>query len=305
MTTPLTEHRVGRLLLSLPAEMRRAGQEHVLCSSVYLREVEWTSPNGYKKVWSDWLQKLSGRRAPPGVREIILEQREIAPRCQGVLAYDSEHDRNIRTWFALLDAGTHGVWMECARELAAPEQALSRLYVVARSYRTLEKRGPLLPEGWFYLERGAVALPPLRDPLRGEYATVLFEGPPLDPAHQLCVRIAPGATAESGLMGRLQRARALGLAGGSTVTILRTGTRRVAGFEGEELVIQVETEGSERLAWAWSYPGQGGTPHVPCVELSMHALGEAREDKVRLWENTLESMRHLLPQPPGSWLEQL
>lgn len=301
MTTQLTEHRVGRLMLSLPAEMRRAGQEHVLYSSVYLREVEWASSNGYKKVWSDWLQKLSGRRAPPGVREIILEQREIAPRCQGVLAHDSEHDRNIRTWFALLDAGTHGVWMECAREPGMPEQALSRLYAVARSYRTLEKRGPLLPEGWFYLERGAVMLSPLRD----EYAFVLFEGPPLDPGHQLSVRVAPSAAAQSGLMSRLERALALGLPGESKVTILRRGSRRVAGFEGEELVIQVETEGSERLAWAWSYPGQGGMPHVPCVELSMHALGEAREDKVRLWDNTLESMRHLFPQPPDSWLEPL
>lgn len=301
MTTPLTEHRVGRLTLSLPAEMRRAGQEHVLCSSVYLREVEWASSNGYKKVWSDWLLKLSERRAPPGVREIIIEQRELAPRCQGVLAHDSEHDRNIRTWFALLDAGTHGVWMECAREPLAPEQALARLHTVARSYRRLGTGARLLPESWFYLERGAVTLPPLRD----EYAFVLFEGAPLDPAHQLSVRVAPGASAQSGLMSRLQRALALGLPGESKVTILRTGSRRVAGFEGEELVIQVETEGSERLAWAWSYPGQAGTLHVPCIELSMHALGGAREDKLRLWENTLESMRYLFPQPPESWLEQL
>jgi hypothetical protein len=301
MTTLLTEHRVGRLTLSLPEGMRRAGQEHVLCSTVYVREVEWTSSNGYKKVWSDWLQKLSGRRAPPGVREIIIEQREIAPRCQGVLAHDSEHDRNMRTWFALLDAGTHGVWMECAREPHTPEYALSRLYTVARAYRTLERRGGLLPESWFYLERGAVTLPPLRD----EYAFVLFEGAPLDPAHQLCIRVAPGAAAQSGLMSRLQRALALGLNGENKVTILRTGSRRVAGFEGEELVIQVETEGSERLSWTWSYAGQAGARLVPCIELSMHALGEAREDKLRLWESTLESVRHLFPEPPESWLEQL
>jgi hypothetical protein len=301
MTSLLTEHRVGRLTLSLPAEMRRAGQEHVLCSSVYLREVEWTAPNGYKKVWSDWLQKLSERRVPPGVGESLIEQREIAPRCQGVLAYDSEHDRNTRTWFALLDAGPHGVWMECTREPRVPEQALSRLYAVARSYRTLDTRARLLPEGWFYLERGAVALPPLRD----EYAFVLFEGPPLDPSHQLGVRVAPGAAAQSGLMGRLQRAMALGLPGEGKVTVLRTGSRKVAGFEGEELVVQVETGGSERLSWVWSYPGQRGTPHAPCIEFSMHTLGVAREDKLRLWEDTLESTRHLFPQPPESWLERL
>jgi hypothetical protein len=301
MTPLLTEHRVGRLTLTLPAEMRRVGQEHVLCSSVYLREVEWTSSNGYKKVWSDWLQRLSERRSPPGVREILIEQREIAPRCQGVLVHDSEHDSNIRTWFALMDAGTHGVWMECAREPHAPEQALSRLYAVARSYRALQTRARILPESWFYLERGAVTLPPLRD----EYAFVLFEGAPLDPAHQLCARVAPGAAAQSGLMSRLQRALALGLPGESTVNILRTGSRQVAGFEGEELIIQVETDGSERLAWAWSYPGQAGTLHVPCIELSMHALGDAREDKLRLWETTLESVRYLFHQPPESWLEPL
>jgi len=47
--------------------------------SVYVREVEWTSSNGYKKEWSDWLQKLSEKPSPLGVREIIIEQREIAP----------------------------------------------------------------------------------------------------------------------------------------------------------------------------------------------------------------------------------
>jgi hypothetical protein len=299
MTAPLTEHRVGRLVLSLPAEMRRAGQEHVLCSSVYVREVEWTSSNGYKKVWSEWLQKLSELRSPPGVREIIIEQREIAPRCQAVLAHDSEHDRTIRTWFALLDVGTHGVWMECAREPHAPEQALVRLYAVTRSYRPIEARARFLPESWFYLERGAITGLPLRD----EYASVLFEGAPLDPAHPLCVRVVPGAEAQSGHMSRLRRALALGLAGESKVTVLRTGSRRVAGFEGEELIIQVETEGSERLSWVWSYSGQPGALNAPCIELSMHAKGDAREEKLRLWENTLDSMRHLLPQPSEPLLE--
>jgi hypothetical protein len=301
MTGSLTEQRVGRLVLSLPATMRRAGQEYVLCSSVYVREVEWTSANGYKKVWSDWLRRLSGLRLPLGVREIIIEQREIAPRCQAVLAHDSEHDRSVRTWFALLDVGTHGVWMECAREPHAPEQALARLYAVARSYRPIEKRGRPLPESWFYLERGAITGLPLRD----EYASVLFEGAPLEPAHPLCVRIVPGAEAQSGHMSRLRRALALGLSGESTVSVLGTGSRRVAGFEGEELIIQVENEDSERLSWVWSYSGQPGTLHAPCIELSMHAMGDAREEKLRLWENTLESMRHLLPQPPEPWLGQI
>jgi len=35
-----------------------------------------------------------------------------------------------------------------------PEQALTRLHAVARSYRSLESRARFLPESWFYLERG-------------------------------------------------------------------------------------------------------------------------------------------------------
>jgi hypothetical protein len=299
MTAPLTEHRVGRLVLSLPAEMRRAGQEYVLCSSVYVEEREWTSSNGYKKLWSDWLQELSEQCSPPGAREIIIEQREIAPRCQGVLAR-SQHDGNLRTWFALLDAGTHGVWMKCAREPHAPEQALARLYAVARSYRPLGRRGRFLPESWFYLERGAIT----GFPLKGEYTSVQFEGAPLEPGHQLCVRVVPGAEAQSGHMGRLRRALALGLSEESMVTILRAGPRQAAGFNGEELIIQVAAEGSEHLRWVWSYAGQPGTLHAPCIELSMHAMGDAREEKLRLWEDTLKSMRHLLPHPSEPWLEQ-
>lgn len=301
MTTSLTEQRVGRLVLSLPAEMRRAKPKYILCSSVYVQEVEWASSNGYKKVWSDWLRELSELRSPQGVREIIIEQREISPRCQAVLAHDSERGRNVRTWFALLDVGSHGVWMTCAREPHAPEQALARLYSVARSYRPIEARTGLLPESWFYLERGAITGLPLRD----EYASVLFEGAPLEPGHQLYVRIVPGAEAQSGHVSRLRRGLTLGLSGESTVTILRTGLRRVAGFEGEELIIQEETEGSERLSWIWSYSGQPGALHAPCIELSMHAMDDEREEKLRLWENTLESMRHLLPQPSAPWLEQI
>lgn len=301
MTDLLTEHRVGRLLLSLPGGMRRMGQEHVLCSSVYLREVEWASPHAYKEAWSGWLRKLSERPAPEGTQGLIIEQREIAPRCQGVLAHDSGYDESIRTWFALLDMGTHGVWLECAREPHAPDLALARLYTVARSYRTIDSRARLLPESWFYLERGALTLPPLKD----ESAMVLFEGPPLDPGHRLCIRAVPGTASQGGLMSRLQRALALGLTGGSKITLLQAGPRQVAGFEGEELVIQVEDGSDVRLAWAWSFPGRVGAPHVPCIELSMHALSGAREDKLRLWESTLQSLRHLFPQPAESWLEQL
>jgi hypothetical protein len=263
--------------------------------------VEWTSSNGYKKAWSDWLQKLSERRRPQGTREILIEQRELAPRCQGVLAHDSEHDSNIRTWFALLDVGTHGVWLECAQEKRAPEQALALLKTVVRSYRVLETRDSLQPESWFYLERGAVTLPPLRD----EHALVLFEGAPLEPAQQLSIRAGPGPAPQGGLMNRLHRALALGLHGESTVAILRAGSRRVDRFEGEELIIQVETGGNEHLAWTWSYSGLAGAPHVPCIELSMHSAGGAREDKARLWETALDSMRHLFPRPHESWLEQL
>jgi hypothetical protein len=299
MTAPLTEQRVGRLVLSLPAEMRRAEQKYILCSSVSVEEVEWTSSNGYKKVWSDWLQELSELRSPPGVREIIIEQREIIPRCQGVLAYDSKH--GSRTWVALLDAGSHGVWMKCAQKPHAPEQALARLHAVAHAYRPIATGARLLPESWFYLERGAITGLPQRD----EYASVLFEGAPLEPGNQLSVRIVPGAEAQSGHMGRLRRALALGLSRESTVIVLRTGLRRVAGFEGEELIIQEETEDSERLSWVWSYSGQPGTLHAPCIELTMHAMGDAREEKLRLWENTLESMGHLLPQPSAPWLERI
>jgi len=295
------EYRVGRFSLSLPATVRRAWQEHRLLSGVHLREVEWTVSHGYKEAWNSWLQKLAERRLPQGAREIIVEQRELAPRCQGVLAHDSEDDGNLKTWFALLDTGTHGVWLEYTQDPHDPEQALSRLETVARSYRALEPQAHRPPEGWFYLERGAVTLSPLGD----EQVLVQLEDVPLDLRLELGSRPAVEADPDGGLMLRLQRALALGLHGEREVTLLRTGSREVAGFDGEELIIQMEEAGNERLTWGWWCPGRAGDPRAPCIELTMHSTGREREIKLRLWEEALESMRYLLPVSQVDLLELL
>jgi hypothetical protein len=281
--------------------MRRAWQEHRLLSAVYFREVEWTASNGYKKAWNDWIQKLAERRVPQGTREIIVEQRELAPRCQAVLAQDSEEDPNLRTWVALLDAGTHGLWLECAQDRLAPGQALARLETVARSYRTIGPEASPPPEGWFSLERGAVALPPLGD----EQVLVRFEDVPLDLRMELGSRSAVEADPEGGLMLRLQRALALGLHGGREVTVLRTAARKVAGFDGEELIIQVREADDERLTWGWWCPGQAGDPCAPSIEFTMHSTGREREVKLHLWEEALESMRHVLPGSSAGLMELL
>jgi hypothetical protein len=297
----LQEYRVGRLSLSLPATARRAWQEHRLLSAVHFREVEWTSSNGYKEAWNGWFQKLAERRLPQGARESIVEQRELTPRCQGVLAQDSEEDANLKTWFALLDAGTHGVWLECTQDPQDPEQALSRLETVARSYHPLSPGAHRPTTGWFYLERGALTLPPVGD----EQVLVQFEDVPLDLRLELSCRPAIEDDPDGGLMIRLQRALALGLQGEREVTLLRTGARKVAGFDGEELIIQVEEAGNERLTWGWWCAGRAGDPCAPCIELTMHSTGREREAKLRLWEEALESMRYLLPVSHVDLLELL
>ena len=216
-----------------------------------------------------------------------------------MLAHDSEDDAEQKTWFALLDAGTHGVWLECAQDPRVPEQALARLETVAHSYRTLEPQGARPSEGWFYLERGVVTLPPLGE----EQVLVQFEEVPLDLRMELGSSPAAEADEEGGLMQRLQRALALGLHGSREVTVLRAGPRRAAGFEGEELIIQVKEGSDERLTWGWWYPGLAGDPCAPCIELSMHSTGRERETKLRFWDETLESVRHLLPASRVDWVE--
>jgi hypothetical protein len=273
----------------------------MLLSTVHFREVQWTASNGYKKAWNDWLQKLAEQQPSQGTRELILEQRELAPRCQGVLAHDSDDDTNLRTWFALLDAGTHGVWLECAQDPRVSAQALSRIETVARSYRALETHAHRQPEGCFHLERGFVTLPPLGD----EQVIVQFEDAWFDLRLELSSRPALAVDPHGGPKARLQRALAMGLHGDRRVTLLRAGPRKVAGFEGEELILHLEESGTDRLAWVWWCPGRAGDPCAPSIELSMHSSGQAREEKSRLWESILESLRHLLPRSLGDLLELL
>jgi hypothetical protein len=282
---------VGRFALLVPAAMRRVGRESMLRTSVYLREVEWTHPGHCEEEWNGWLQRLSERRPPPGVKAVIVEQREIAPGCRAVLAHESEFDRDIRTWFALQNEGTHGVWLECAQEPHAPHRALFKLATVARSYLTLDVQNRLLPQEWFYLERGAVALPPLGE----EEFIVQFDGYPLDVRLELCSKVTAAPDPEGGLMARLERAKALGFQDDMKVEILRAGSRRVAGLDGEELIFQVESEHDKHVSWGWWCPGRPGNARAPRVELTLHSTHHEQEAKTSLWDATLDSMRYLRP----------
>lgn len=288
--TPV-EHLVGRFGLLVPAAMRRVGRESLLRSSVYLREVEWTHSGHCEEEWSNWLQRLAERKPPPGVREVIAEQREIAPGCRAVLAHESEYDRDIRTWFALQNEGTHGVWLECAQEPRAPHRALFKLATVARSYLRLDEQTRLEPQEWFYLERGAVALPPLGQ----EEFLVQFDGYPMDVRLELCSKVVAVSEPDEGLMARLQRAVALGSPGELKVVILRAGSRIVAGLDGEELIFQVEDGHNLHMSWGWWCPGRPGNSRAPRVELTLHSTHYEHESKTRLWDATLDSMRYLRP----------
>jgi len=289
--SPPKEHWIGRFSFSLPEALRRVGQEYRLRSFVHIKEVEWSSERRCEGEWRNWLHHLAERRPPPGTREVIVEHREIAPRCRGVLAHDSEYDPSILTWFALLDAGTHGVWLECTQKARASAQALLELASVVRSYLALDVQAQRPLQEWFFLERGVVTLPPSD----GEQVIVQFDGFPLDVKLEFCTRPAVAAGAEAGLLSRFHRALDLGLQGEMKMEILHAGSRVVAGLEGEELIFRIEDALDSHVSWGWLCPGRANDPRSPRVEFTMHSRDLVRESKTHIWDAMLNSMRPLRP----------
>ena len=96
-------------------------------------------------------------------------------------------------------------------------------------------------------------------------------------------------------MDRLERAQALGFQDDMKVDILRTGLRRVAGLDGEELIFQVERAHDKHVSWGWWCPGRPGNARAPRVELTLHSTHHEHEAKTSLWDATLDSMRYLRP----------
>src|SRR5438270_3916237 len=158
----------GRFCADIPKVMRRAGT--YVMRGVALEEKPWTAPvdKAFERQWAAELTKIEEIRSERireqamrsrSVAGEIVEKRTVAPRFESVCYY--KNTRNLIVWVALRDCGPLGLalsrWGGANRkdELAASIAELGNAYHV----RSDKEPWPSPGADWFYLDRGAVALP--------------------------------------------------------------------------------------------------------------------------------------------------
>ncbi len=205
----------------------------------------------------------------------------------GMLYYrDGNIDDSAGVWEILADYGTHGAWFEYAGLLNAKEQIKDWILDIARAYKIIDPAAPAPKENGFYLEHGYIALPYLEQ----EETYARFEGHPLELKLEFTTR-AVHEVSESSLVERLAASLAMNFAPGVDVDKLRTGKRSVAGLNGEEVIFRGTQDGKSELSFTWLFTGKADSGNAPKISIEMEAPDGHVEEKMRVWDAILDSIK--------------
>jgi hypothetical protein len=283
---------VGRFCLEVPASMRRVGGSYEMSKTQIEEEVLGPPPAGaFERAWMAHLARIEAmkaNRADPGDLDgEILEKQPLTPSLASVLYYESV-TRRIVTLGALLDAGPMALWTKVDGNPERAELLKTRTKTIAAAYQRPARDQPWPAPGkdWFYLDHGAIAIASKYE----ENAEAEFEG------HQLKVKVelTTKTTSEPppGLLERFMQGAAA-LASDSAISLARKGKRKVAGLNGEEILLRDSDQG--KLSFIWSFPGEPDSARHPSISLKMDTTEGELDQKTALWESMLDSMRPVAP----------
>jgi hypothetical protein len=290
---PVIRQCLGRFCLDVPASMARTSDSFEV-QYVSMEEVLWKDPDDKARALA-WTARLARIEALKARREIptdpqgeIRARRELAPGFQGVMFHEDDNPELI-SWGGLLRSGPVDVWMQLDGDLDRESEWAARLVALSQAYRprAANESWPVQGKDWFYLRHGLVALPMKFK----EEAQSVFEGHPLNLKLAITTKTVSRVKQQS-LMDRLSDS--LALAGeqmqGSLVT-QKYKSRKVAGLEGEELILRY-TEGKKRqLYFLWTYAGQEKSGSHPKMSIELESNLDQDDAKVALWNQLLDSVR--------------
>jgi hypothetical protein len=283
---------IGRFNVEVPMGMKPISQKYVVRTSVSVKELDGAGSQrgGYVSFWESQMERIVARGDPPGTASAILESKEFAANCRGVLFRGNSYNPSVLTWAALLDAGSHGVWFACDLSERHRQSALSSLLTVVHSYRVRDPRGVAFATHGFHLERGVLEL--IFAPY--EEATVTFQDPSLELELQFSAEtLRKGDATDESFLSRLQQAVEDGVAGDLRFEHGRTGRRTVGGLQGEEFIARTN-ESPMRLLYTWTHNGREMSASHPLVVIRMQSRTILHEqESQRIWDALLNSVRNL------------
>lgn len=287
---------IGRFCLDVPASISRAGEVYDV-RGVALQEVAW-APGAKEPAQQAWAAKLAEiealkaeRESPSDAKGTIFEERQVKPNLRAVF-FCRKGVAKYGTWSALLDAGASGAWLNMDSDMPRKEEALERVAEVAMAYRPTppEQARPVPGKDWFYLGRGYVGLP-FKTWESGE---ARFVGHPLKV--ELSVTIKTSFQADKrGLMERFVAAiEKMGTSLSGAGIPVRNRKRRLAGVDGEEMIMRSSEGSRTNLFFLWNAPGKEGTASEPKIVIEMQTSADHPEEKTALWDGLLETLRPVL-----------
>ena len=287
------KHCVGRFCLTVPAVMARSADTFVV-QGVTLEEVAWDT--SAKDPWeAEWLKRLqhieglkSRRESPAEAFGTILEQRMFTPGSLKGVLYCPTETTTLGMFGAIYNAGDGGLWLQVKTSVKNKDAAGAQLAEIAPAYHLADPAAAAPPRGAFHLVRGHLAAPFKL----AEEARARFHGGPdkLDLTFSYETTFEPRT---EGLMARfasaLEKSAATLFGGGARP--IRSGKRKVAGLQGEELVLHTSENGKEGLAFTWTTPGEAKSGKHPEISIELTAPADRREERLQLWDALLDEIK--------------
>ena len=288
---------VGRFVISIPVSMQYRGGTYSLRGR-NIEEVVWPDKDADKAAehaWEKRIEEIKSLPSPEGVDSALIEVKEIEDNrkwCKAALYFNEPIDPDYGALDVLLNSGMTGVWIKAKdKKITAKSIVYEIATEIAKAYRPptqrLGKAAVLMNLDAFYLEHGAIDLP-------FEYkesVDIGFKGHKLDDKLELSIETyVVQEIQQTGLIDRLSAAIAAKFSPGVKVEKIRTKKRKVAGLEGEEVIIRGTEEGKTALNFQWNYPGRENAGHYPEIIIIMDSQDARLEEKIALWDAILDSM---------------
>lgn len=286
---------LGRFCLDVPAASRRAGAEYGLRWLAVREQVfpgagARASQESASAAWDQQVEnavalEAEERLEPGDVRGRQRANEELEPGLRFLSYYTTLEPIGARV-VALKTQGAVGLWMEQTLDVEFEPRARAEMLQLARGYQVRPEAAtwPQRGQDWFYLDHGAVQLP-FHDQ---EKSSVVFDGGPLDGTLEVETE-SVREVKKKGLVERFMDSVGVAGAYAEGVSRVRSRSRKVAGFTGEELVLRSAEQGE--VAYLWTFHGEANSGAAPLIRIAWQTGDGDPRAKSALWDQLLDSLR--------------
>lgn len=290
-------YNLGRFIFEVPNSMELKGKQFIL-GYAEVEEILWKNPDQHirerEAYWNSLLDKIRNLEPPDGIKNVILEHRDLTDGQSwkmSVLYHSNRiHKRKIRN-VMLGDLESYGlrVSIEGSEKFKdAIDKGVKDIFATYKKFDSSNIKGISAPK--FALEHGYFGYP--FDEAEKMY--LRFEGHPL----KLKVEIKTEVVKEvekTNLVERLGAALATNFAPGVTIDKIRTGSRKVADMDGDEVIMRGTEGGKSELSFAWRHNGKKLSTTAPKFTIEMESKDGQLDEKLAIWDAILDSIQ-VLPQ---------